>query len=521
MNPFKYQAIAMAALMLAACGGGGDDAPAAQATITVEGTRALARPDAGTLAGIAGATTVAFLGIPYAQAPVANLRWKPPVPKTWAGTQDASQHANHCPQENARTDPQASEDCLYLNVHAPKAVAAGGAKRPVMVWIYGGANANGASDFYDPTALVEAGDVLVVTVNYRLGALGFLTHPALRDGAAAPGANFGVMDQQLALKWVRDNIAAFGGDPSNVTLFGESAGGLNITTHLVSPDSAGLFHKAIIQSGGYLLETPPLSDADARAEAFAAKLGCSSRVADCLRGKPVSEILAAQGTVNTAGAAYRQMVLDGKVLPEQQATALAAGRFHRVPVLLGSNANEGNLFFGPATTEAQYQATVDEFSIKNHRDPAQTRSIYPLASYSSAMAAASAVLGDAEFSCPSRRTSGQFAAHVPTWSYEFADPTSLNNSAHFAEIYHLFNYKNTNGMGMRGSVASQELALAMRRYWTNFARNGNPNGAGLPSWPAYTVVNRQVQMLTPPVPSPDASPAASDFSARHRCGYWG
>lgn len=523
MNMSRLVAIAWVALLVAGCGGGGGGGSSLPpSTVTIDGGSAAALAPAGEVTGVAGTTTVAFLGIPYAQPPVGALRWKAPVPAGgWTGRYDATKFARHCPQENAKTDANAGEDCLYLNVYAPKAVAGSGTtKRPVMVWIYGGANAFGASDFYDPTALVDTGDVVVVTLNYRVGALGFLAHPELRAGESM-STNYGVMDQQLALKWVRDNIAYFGGDASNVTIFGESAGGLNVTTHLVSPLSAGLFHKAIIQSGGYLLETPSLAEADQRGATFAGKLGCTSQVAACLRGKTVAEILNAQGTVNTDSAAYRQMVLDGTILTEQQAVALAAGRFRKVPVLLGSNANEGNLFFGAATTEAQYQSTVNEFSIKNHRDPAQTLLTYPASAYPSFMAAASAVLGDAEFSCPARRTSAWFSAHVPTYAYEFADPASLLNSAHFAEIYHLFDFRGQTGMGIRGPAASQALALAMRKYWTNFARSGDPNGTGLPAWPAYTVSARPLQLLAPPAPAADAAPPASDFSARHRCGYWG
>lgn len=503
----------MASSMIA-CGGGSNGS---SASVDVDGSNARATVLTGVLTGKASATTVSFQGIPYAQAPVGELRWKAPLPaRAWSGSLDATQPAKHCPQENKQQDARASEDCLYLNVTSPRSVAETDARKPVMVWIHGGANAFGASDEYNTTPLVESGDVVVVTLNYRLGALGFLTHPALRAAGGGSG-NYGVQDQQLALRWVKDNIAAFGGDPGNVTIFGESAGGLNVTTHLISPGSQGLFHKAVIQSGGYLLETPTVADADARAAKFADKLGCAGDIAACLRGKSVADILVAQGTVNTDTAAYRQMVLDGTVLPQTQGGALAAGRFHKVPVLLGSNANEGNLFFDASTDEAGYQFVAKWWSYLHGRDPAQTLATYPLSSYPNPGAAASALEGDADFACPARRTSLWFAGHVPTYAYEFDDPASQLNSGHFAEVHYLFDYLQTPGLGIRGSAASQALADSMRRYWTNFARTGNPNGAGLPAWPRYGTQAQELLRLSPPAPQA----GTLGFSHKHHCAHWG
>lgn len=506
--------LAFTAAALAACGGGSD---APRAPVSIEGSSAKATAPAGALTGIASADTVGFHGIPYAQAPVGDLRWKAPAPaRAWSGSRDATKPAAHCPQENNPTDANASEDCLYLNVTAPRSVADSDAKKPVMVWIHGGANAFGASDEYDPTPLVTRGDVVVVTLNYRLGALGFLTHPALR--AAGGGANYGVQDQQLALRWVQGNIAAFGGDPGNVTIFGESAGGLNVTTHLVSPGSQGLFHKAIIQSGGYLLDTPTVAETDARAAKFAAQLGCTGDdIAACLRSQSVAAILAAQGTVNTDTAAYRQMVLDGTVLPESQGAALAAGRIHKVPVLLGSNANEGNLFFGPDTTEAGYQFTVQWWSTLHGRDAAQTFAAYPLSNYPNPGAAASAVEGDSDFACPARRSALWLSAQVPTYAYEFDDPASQLSSGHFADVHYLFDYRQQPGFGIRGPADSQALAASMQRYWTNFARSGDPNGAGLPAWPRYQKDAQELLRLSPPAPQA----GNVDFTHRHHCTHWG
>jgi para-nitrobenzyl esterase len=327
------------AALLSACGGGGDDPlpTVAPTTISVSSSKATVSTAKGSLQGLVEANAISFRGIPFALPPTGDRRWKPPVAAAASTTLlDASQFAKHCPQPGATmaAQPNASEDCLYLNVYAPKALGStsGSAPRAVMVWIYGGANAIGASTYYDPTPLVQAEDVLVVTLNYRVGALGFLAHPAI-DAEGHAAVNYGVMDQQLALKWVQDNIAAFGGDPKNVTIFGESAGALNTLTHIVSPLSAGLFHKAIVQSGAYTLDTPSLTASQSRGTAFATRLGCTDQTAACLRSKTVDDVLAQQGSVNTAGSAFNQSTIDGQVLTETQRAALTAGRFNRVPAM--------------------------------------------------------------------------------------------------------------------------------------------------------------------------------------------
>src|SRR4029077_1995782 len=301
---------------------------------------------------VRGTTTAAgvreFLGIPYAAPPVGNRRWRPPVHHApWFEPLDATQFANHCPQPPTPFGiASTTEDCLFLNVFTPDS---GDHRqlRPVMVWIHGGALVTGESNDYDPTAMVQDG-VIVVTINYRLGALGFLAHPAFaaestdpdrdRDADANSAGNYGLMDQQLALRWVRDNIIFFGGDPSNVTIFGESAGGLSVFSQLVSPPAANLFHKAIVESGAYNLNTQSLATAESAGTAFATAAGCSSQTAACLRALPVSTILANE---NPAG--YTPNI-DGEFLPLSLGTALATGQFHHVPVMQGSNHDEWRLF---------------------------------------------------------------------------------------------------------------------------------------------------------------------------------
>src|SRR5579875_794989 len=317
---------------------GGQDAASGQGT---------AGPVAGTadgaVRGLANGAVDEFLGIPYAAPPVGALRWRPPQPAaSWSGVRDATTFAPHCPQPASPFgEASTSEDCLYLNVFTPSQRAAGPGY-PVMVWIHGGAFVSGESNDYDPTQLVEDG-VTVVTFNYRLGALGFLAHPALADANGQSG-DYGLMDQQAALRWVQRNIASFGGDPRSVTIFGESAGGLSVLAQVASPQARGLFDRAIVESGSYNLSQASLASAEAAGEAFAAKAGCASQTAACLRSLPVSTILADQDA-----AGYTPNI-NTEVLPETLETAFAAGDFNRVPIVNGTNHDEWRLFVDRKST---------------------------------------------------------------------------------------------------------------------------------------------------------------------------
>ncbi|HEX9489274.1 MAG TPA: carboxylesterase family protein, partial [Stellaceae bacterium] len=235
----------------------------------------------GPVKGLSAPTMREFLGIPYAAAPVGDLRWRPPQPHArWSAPRDATHFASHCAQ-NASPFGAASvsEDCLYLNVYTPDD---GRDDHPVMVWIHGGALVVGESDDYNPVRMVEQGDVVVVTINYRLGLLGYMAHPALSaESVEHISGNYGLMDQQFALEWVQRNIGRFGGDRDRVTLFGESAGGLSTLSNVASPRAAGLFQRAIVESGAYALHLPSLAIAEAQGSAVATSLGCST--AACLR----------------------------------------------------------------------------------------------------------------------------------------------------------------------------------------------------------------------------------------------
>jgi para-nitrobenzyl esterase len=474
----------------------------------------------GAVKGITTGSVARFLGIPYAAPPVGDLRWRLPQPHApWQGTRDATQFGAICPQPTSgETLPAASEDCLFLNIYAPFPLQSGS---KVMVWIHGGTNTTGAGSFYDPTPLVTAGGVIVVTLNYRLGALGFLAQSALQAESGTSG-NYGLADQQLALRWVRDNIAAFDGDPHDVTLFGESSGGINVLSQLVSPPAAGLFQKAIVESGAFLLDTQSLKASEAQGRGFANVIGCAGQSAACLRSKPVAEVLAKQGNPEGARVAYALATVDGMILPLSQRAALTAGRFHRVPVLFGNNGQEGRMFVPSNLSAADYPGTLTGYAKAAHRPAPGVLKAYPLAAYATPAGGAAAAFGDSDFACTDRLLERLLARHVPTYEYEFDDDaggTAPLGPTHGAELRYLF------GVTFMGSVldgspaalpaSSQALALAMRRYWTGFARRSSPDQPGLPVW--QKAPSGTVQMLVAPAPRPSST---ASFVDRHKCDYW-
>ena len=294
----------------------------------------------GTIEGLASKSGSQFLGIPYAKAPVGDLRWRAPQPiDALPEGFTATDFGPSCAQAPSPFgEPSLSEDCLYLNIYRPKGAFPAGRKVPVMVWIHGGAFTYGTGKIYDPTPLTKKG-VMVVTINYRVGALGFMAHPALSAEAGSSG-NYGIQEQQLALQWVQDNIADFGGNPDNVTLFGQSAGGLSVHAHLASPGSTRLFDKAIIQSGAYLLEQPAIADWEYVGLGVAAAAGCPDQSPACLRSLPVEAILANQDP----GALGWLPIVDGNTLPLSVAAALFTGNFNQVSVMEGTTADEYTLF---------------------------------------------------------------------------------------------------------------------------------------------------------------------------------
>src|SRR6202042_1902086 len=424
----------------------------------------------GAVRGVANGAVDEFLGLPYAAPPVGALRWQPPQPAaSWAGVRDATAFGPHCPQPASPFGAASmSENCLYLNVFTPRDDGPG-PRHPVMVWIHGGALVTGESNDYDPAPLVADG-VTVVTINYRLGALGFLAHPALPDAKGQSG-DYGLEDQQAALRWVQRNIASFGGDPRNVTVFGESAGGLSTLSQVASPQARGLFQKAIVESGSYNLTQASLSSAESAGEAFAAKAGCAGQTAACLRSLPVSAILANEDT-----AGYTPNI-NTDVLPESLGTAFATGKFNRVPIINGTNRDEWRLFValseleGNPVTAANYQSMISSTLGVPPAAAAVIAAKYPLSAFPSPSVALGAVGTAAIFACPALTIDQSVSHFVPTFAYEFNDenapeeflpPVSFPYGApHASEIQYLMDLPTAAFPGTL-SAAQQQLATTMK-----------------------------------------------------------
>lgn len=389
----------------------------------VAGHNAAVRTDAGLVRGAVNADVRSFEGIPYAAPPVGGLRRHSPVPPVpWSGVLDATRPGNRCPQAGTCGRPAGvTEDCLYLNVTTPR----GAGKAPVLVWLHGGGLVNGAGGDYLPTRLVKRGGLVVVTVNYRLGNLGFLGFPGLTNVGA-----FGIEDQQAALRWVRRNIARFGGDPDNVTLAGESAGAHSVCAQLASPGAAGLFQRAIPQStpcapGSFagaglrpVLDVPlfvPHEWQQGHGRNVAAGLGCTTL--ECLRGKPVADLLAAP--------VFPLPAFGNAVLPEDPAVAVPAGRFNHVPLLTGITRDEGT-FFAPLLLpdlgpDGYRTALTEHFG--PHAAAVEQR--YPLEQHAgSAMQAVAAIMTDLDWAWLQRAADRQLAAEIPVYAYEFLDRTA-------------------------------------------------------------------------------------------------
>jgi para-nitrobenzyl esterase len=480
----------------------------------------------GTLRGKATGRMDEFLGIPYAAPPVGRLRWRPPHPAApWTGVRAATAFGPHCPQPPSGFGvASTSENCLYLNVFTPAGARNGGRGLPVMVWIHGGSFLLGESNDYIPAGLVRRG-VIVVTLNYRLGALGFLADSALASQPGGPSGNYGLMDQQAALRWVHANVGRFGGNPRNVTLSGESAGGLSVLSQLVSPGARGLFARAIAESGTYDLIQAPLASAEAAGKAFAAKVGCAGNTAACLRSLPVSTV------VDNEDFSGYQPDLDGKVLTQSIAPALASGHFNRVPVINGTNRDEWRLFIAleqlqgaPPVTAANYQADIESLLGVPATVADFIATQYPLSAYPSAPIALGAVGTDAIFACPALTVDGSLSKYVPTYAYEFNDQNAPERylgpvgfpygAAHESEVQYLFTLRNDPFPGVL-TPPQQQLASAMKNDWTNLARTGIPSSHGGPLWPRFDTVGQQMLSLAPPRPQVETS-----FSAEHHCGFW-
>ncbi|HXL93719.1 MAG TPA: carboxylesterase/lipase family protein [Streptosporangiaceae bacterium] len=525
--PRAGASLAAGLIVLAALAAGTSAASASAAPAAHQGRGLAVTTTDGALRGTTAGPVDEFLGIPYAAPPVGPLRWRPPQPAApWTGVRAATAFAPHCPQPPSGFGvASTSENCLYLNVYTPAGATASARSLPVMVWIHGGAFIAGESNDYNPAGLVRHG-VIVVTINYRLGALGFLAHPALASGPDGSSGNYGLMDQQAALRWVQANIRQFGGNPRNVTLSGESSGGLSVLSQLISPGARGLFSRAIVESGTYDLTQVTLATAETAGEAFAAKVGCTSQTAACLRALPVSAIVD-----NEDFAGYRPDI-DGTVLTQSIGPALASGHFNRVPVINGTNRDEWRLFVAqaqldgaPPVTAANYEASIASLLGVPATAAAAIAAQYPLSAYSSPPVALGAVGTDAIFACPALTVDESLSKYVPTYAYEFNDQNAPERylapvgfpygAAHESEVQYLFSLQNTPFPGAL-TPRQQQLAAAMKQYWTDLARTGSPASWTEPRWPRFDSASQQILSLIPPQPGVETG-----FATEHHCAFWG
>lgn len=445
-----------------------------------------------------------FEGIPYAAPPVGALRFQPPKPAPhFRGRLDATEPRSQCAQLLRQDNPETfSEDCLYLNVTTP--ARKGGPKHlPVMVWVHGGSFVYGTGASYDASKLAVQGDVVVVTINYRLGPLGFLAHPALSAERPEQGSgNLALQDQQAALQWVQRNAAAFGGDADNVTLFGESAGASSVCAQLVSPAAAGLFQRGIAQSYSCAQPYQTRDTAEAAGEAFAARVGCTdpASAAACLRSTSSETLLRAW----TGGA----FVVGGSLLPLEPAEALATDRYNHVASFMhGNNLDENGLFtrlnYGTSITAKDYREIVRRL----YGDDAKAvLARYPLSAYPSPIEALVRLQSDAgsALSTCNHITAYDLISDRPqptrTYAYQFQDRTSSplipalgenQGAAHAQELPFLF--PNLFGAPLNGQ--QQRLSDKMVGYWTAFAHDGDPNGQGRPTWQRYRTGSGIVQAM--------------------------
>jgi para-nitrobenzyl esterase len=515
--------------------------------------------DAGSVQGVRTEGVEYFKGIPFAAPPVRQLRWEPPQPVApWQGVRQTNDFAHDCmqkpmPRDAAPLRTTPNEDCLYLNVWRP---AGGGTKLPVMIWIYGGGFTNGGTSpvTYDGSAFARDG-VVLVSMNYRLGRFGFFGHPALT--AAHPDGllgNYGYLDQIAALKWVKKNIAAFGGDPDNVTVFGESAGGGAVHMLLISPLTAGLFNKAIIESGGgrtklagpvrqLSQDLPGVPSADTIGVSFAKAHeieGTGAEALAALRALPADDVvdgLSMNPTSNESSPTFSGPVQDGRIVAGLPDDVYKSGQFARVPLIIG--ANSFDLGFNPAKSidEALAPFGADADKARAAYDPSGSKDLYAIAWN---------VMADRLMVEPARFTAQEFFKHgVPVYEYRFSyisqaaaadyargpwaglqdtNPVfwkmMVSNAAHATEIPYVFDAISAL-YGKRGGRNDALMSAIAHAYWVNFAKTGNPNGPSavgmLPNWPAYSADADMLMNFTAMGPQTMKDPwqARLDLMAAH------
>ncbi|MEU8140109.1 carboxylesterase/lipase family protein [Streptodolium elevatio] len=463
-----------------------------------------------------------FLGIPYAAPPVGDRRFRAPRPHArWSGVREATTQGPACVQFAAfGIDPAQprSEDCLNLDVYRPRGTRPG-AVLPVVLWIHGGGFVQGTGTQFAGRAMADDYNVIIVSINYRLGALGYLGLPGFDAETPEGSGNWGLLDQIAALRWIKDNAKAFGGNPRNVTVTGQSAGSGSVCGILASPLASGLAAKAVLQSGPCtLLAARSRADAQAQGTAFATGLGCPdpATAAACLRAVPAAALTAAGMQLPVPG-----LTSGVPALPVDPAAAIGSGHWNKMPVLIGSTRSEGRMFAldQVAMTPDQYPA----YLARQYGPLApEVLARYPLSAYASPYHAVSAIVGDASFICQTSVTAELLRRQVPTYRYEFDDPESPPlvgldlpgldmGNAHSAELAYLFDFT----MQARPFTAQQAaMADRMKHAWAAFAWTSTPNAWGLTLWPPLTARGEVLKFR------PAGDIRFRSFDDEHHCGFW-
>jgi carboxylesterase type B len=511
--------------------------------------------DEGKLKGRTTGTVDHWLGIPYAQPPVGALRWEPPQPAaSWAGVRNAINYGNECTQSGNPTID--TEDCLYLNVFAP-AVIPMGAKQPVLFWIHGGGNVSGSGDQFDGSLLAQSDNMVVVTINYRLGPFGILALPGL--SGAEPTGNFSLLDIEAALRWTQSNIAAFSGDPSKVTIAGESAGGMAVCSLLASPPAKGLFSAAIMESGSCRGNSEATAEAEALAVAKAAGCPTAATAAACMRGQ-------SEETVLSAGANFIPVwyTYGGPDLPVSPLQAIESGKYNRVPILMGDNHDEGRAFSAGYANYTSQQYT----QLVNSAFGAGCGAViglnaflcgYPPGAGSSPAGLASQVLAPYPFSafpeqntgayavgalitdswlyggiggCGAQQVARSLAKTTTLYFYQFDDPNPPSSSgglpgfqrgaAHGSELPFLWpSVGSGNSLAAEFTPAEQKLSNQMVTYWGEFTKTGSPNTHGQPRWPTYSAnAGGKAKLMSLRPGNQTKAMTADTYSAEHQCSFW-
>jgi para-nitrobenzyl esterase len=469
--------------------------------------------DKGAIQGLDSGSVIKFLGVPYAAAPTGALRFAPPQPRAaWEGVLNAKAPGPACPQASQ----QDTEDCLYLNLTVPKTD-----KRnlPVYVWVHGGGFVQGEGASSDGTAIATTANAIVVTMNYRMGILGYIANRAL-EAKAGDSGNYGLQDQQEALRWVKANIAKFGGDPNNVTLGGESGGAMSTCHHLVSPASAGLFARGIFESGPCAFNWPTMEEKYAVTADIPGKFGCTgtpTEIASCLRSPTLKarDVMAVQETIPRG---VLMPGVGGVDVPVQGRNGIG-----KVPMLVGGNKWETGFYIPDAinpSTRDEYVAILRKVYGDAKGD--KVAAAYPFSRYSNGWEAVTTATSDF---CPKNPVVGSFAVALcndvrtyqlavtdggaPIYGFIFADPNAPpRGPIHTAELQYLFL------TSVPFKPESKALSETMVRYWSNFIKSGNPNSQGLPNWPIYKT-SSDVLLLAP------NDVRAFDADAAHKCSsFW-